>query len=240
MDYESNYYGVFNKASELQYSFQNSQPVRKPKGLAGRGGVSAEATFDDIDDFRARYVADIQNHFNTLTEMQAKVQEKESDLTLETSPVPKINPRSWESASFQESLYGEADDPTVSAILETIKMRESGGDYSVKNQKGSASGGYQFIDSTWKSLTNKYGIGTEYPSAKDAPIEVQDAVASSYVKDILAENDNDVSKVPLVWYTGNPEGKMSKEAIAVNNGLTSQEYQYNWLRAYNRITGASQ
>lgn len=120
----------------------------------------------------------------------------------------------------------------VEKILATIRTRESSGNYAAQNPGSSASGAYQFIDSTWNSLTQKYGIGTEYSKAKLAPPEIQDAVAAKYVQEILAANGNDASVVPLVWYTGNAQGRMSASAIAANNGLTPQEYQRNWMQTY--------
>ena len=120
----------------------------------------------------------------------------------------------------------------VEKILATIRTKESGGNYGAQNPGGSASGAYQFIDSTWQSLTQKYGIGTEYSKAKDAPPAVQDAVAAAYVQDILQKNGNDVSKVPLVWYTGNAAGNISASALAANNGLTPQAYQADWMSIY--------
>jgi Na+-transporting methylmalonyl-CoA/oxaloacetate decarboxylase gamma subunit/peptidyl-tRNA hydrolase len=120
----------------------------------------------------------------------------------------------------------------VEKILATIRTKESGGNYGAQNPGGSASGAYQFIDSTWQSLTQKYGIGTEYSKAKDAPPAIQDAVAAAYVQDILRNNGNDVSKVPLVWYTGNAAGNISASALAANNGLTPQAYQADWMSIY--------
>lgn len=128
---------------------------------------------------------------------------------------------------------------TTGQVLETIKKRESGGDYQAHSKSSSASGAYQFIDSTWQSLTKKYGVGGQYKSAGDAPPAVQDAVAKAYVDDILKENNGDVSKVPLVWYTGNAQGKMSQSALATNNGLTPGAYQAKWMNDFSKIAGAT-
>jgi hypothetical protein len=121
-------------------------------------------------------------------------------------------------------------------ILATIRQRESGGNYGAQAKGSSASGAYQFIDSTWQGLTKKYGIGQEFGKAKLAPKEIQDAIAKAYVNDILKEAGGDVSKVPLAWYTGNTQGKMSASALAANNGLTPQTYQSNWMSTYNKQT----
>ena len=119
--------------------------------------------------------------------------------------------------------------PDINQILSTIRQVESSNNYGAQAKGSSASGAYQFIDSTWQASTKKAGLGTEYSRAKDAPPEVQDAVAAFAVKDILNRTGNDVSKVPLVWYTGNPEGRMTEEAIRANQGLTADKYQQKWL-----------
>jgi hypothetical protein len=114
------------------------------------------------------------------------------------------------------------------AILETIRMKESGNDYGAQNPTSTASGAYQFIDGTWQALTSKYGIGTEYSKAKYAPPEIQDAVADKYVNEILQKAGGDVSKVPVAWYTGNIQGTS-------NHATPGQvaAYQSDWLRIYN-------
>jgi hypothetical protein len=121
-------------------------------------------------------------------------------------------------------------------ILATIRQRESSGNYNAQAKGSSASGAYQFIDSTWQGLTKKYGIGQEFGKAKLAPKEIQDAIAKAYVNDILKEAGGDVSKVPLAWYTGNTQGKISASALAANGGLTPETYQSKWMGAYNKQT----
>ncbi len=119
--------------------------------------------------------------------------------------------------------------PDINQILSTIRQVESSNDYGAQAKGSSASGAYQFIDSTWQASTKKSGLGTEYARAKDAPPEVQDAVAAFAVRDILNRAGGDVAKVPLVWYTGNPEGRMTEDAIRANQGLTADKYQQKWL-----------
>jgi len=139
--------------------------------------------------------------------------------------------------------FAGTEEQKVDAILQTIKGKESGGNYgttSFAEGKGSsASGGYQFTDSTWKRYAEKFGVDTkQYPRAKDAPPELQDEVARRAVKEILVQVKGDVSKVPLVWYTGNAQGQMSPQALAVNRGYTAERYQKNWTERYNKtVTG---
>lgn len=123
---------------------------------------------------------------------------------------------------------GAASGDQIDQILATIRKRESGGNYQAKAKGSSASGAYQFIDSTWQSLSQKFG-GGNYKTAAEAPPDIQDKVARAYVQDILQKNNGDVSKVPLVWYTGNAQGQMSARALAANGGLTAQAYQAKWM-----------
>jgi hypothetical protein len=124
----------------------------------------------------------------------------------------------------------------VEKILATIRTRESGGNYGIPHPNGmpsqTASGAYAFTNDSWRGLTKKYNIGTEYSSAYLAPPPIQDAVAAKYVEEILQKAGGDVSKVPLAWYTGNIQGKMSAKALAINNGMTPQAYQAKWMADY--------
>lgn len=136
----------------------------------------------------------------------------------------------------------EPDEKTVEAALRTIRKKESDNNYGIrtKNPGSDASGAYQYISTTWQQQTKKHGIGTEYKHAADAPPEIQDAVARRNVKDILKQTKGDVSKVPLVWYTGNPEGKISQRALDVNKGLQPPKYQKDWMDVYNKDDGGTQ
>lgn len=73
-------------------------------------------------------------------------------------------------------------DPATAAQL--VKRFESGGgDYGAKNPHSTASGAYQFVDSTWRNYANQMGIDTnQFPTAMSAPAPVQDAVFQHAVK----------------------------------------------------------
>ncbi len=59
----------------------------------------------------------------------------------------------------------------VSGVLARIRECESGGNYQAKNPRSSASGAFQFLDSTWRSTTGLAPPASAYPPA------TQDAAA---------------------------------------------------------------
>ena len=62
---------------------------------------------------------------------------------------------------------------TLPSVLAAIKQCESGGNYTAVNPTSGASGAYQFLTSTWQSLSASAG----YATAAAAPPAVQDAAA---------------------------------------------------------------
>jgi murein DD-endopeptidase MepM/ murein hydrolase activator NlpD len=122
------------------------------------------------------------------------------------------------------------DPASMTAILATIRELESGGNYQARASGSSASGAYQFLDSTWDG----YG---GYPAAWLAPPDVQDAKATASVTAILEAHDHDVSLVPVVWYLGHVPADGSTEwdtvpAPSAGNALTPREYQTRWMAVY--------
>ena len=116
------------------------------------------------------------------------------------------------------------------AIAATIRQLESGGDYTARAPGSSASGAYQFLDSTWAD----YG---GYPRAYLAPPTVQDAKAAEYIAAVLTANDDDVTSVPVTWYIGHVPPPSSPEwdtvpAPGAGNRLTPRQYQAKWMDTY--------
>jgi hypothetical protein len=132
-------------------------------------------------------------------------------------------------------VYANTTPGNNTAILNTIKTLESGGDYTAINKTpgATASGAYQYTDSTWRQQASAAGVDiNQYPRAYLAPPAVQDMVASKNVDTILQQNGGDVTKVPNVWYTGNPNGDLSAKDQAYNNGLSSSTYQQKFMNQY--------
>lgn len=84
---------------------------------------------------------------------------------------------------------------SLDAVLLTIRTLESGGDYTAEAAGSTASGAYQFLDSSWAG----YG---GYQRAADAPPAVQDEKAVELVTSVLERYGGDISAVPVVWYIG--------------------------------------
>ena len=120
----------------------------------------------------------------------------------------------------------------IERVLATIRTLESGGDYSIRARGSTASGAYQFLDSSWDG----YG---GYLRASEAPPAVQDAKAASNVAAILDRQGGDVSAVPIVWYIGHMPAANSAEwdnvpAPEAGNRLTPRQYQTRWMSEYGR------
>ena len=106
--------------------------------------------------------------------------------TTEAAPVTTTTTTVYEAVpSPQGRTTGRGSEPPAGDVLERIAGCESGsgpnspGSYTAQNPRSSASGRYQFLDSTFQSLDAAEG----YSRAADAPPAVQDAAA----RELLAE-----------------------------------------------------
>lgn len=126
------------------------------------------------------------------------------------------------------------DDGSIGIVLLTIRTLESGGDYTAEAAGSTASGAYQFLDSSWAG----YG---GFQRAADAPPEVQDARAVELVTFILDRYAGDVGAIPVVWYIGHvpPDGSSEWETVPApqaGNTVTPREYQTRWFDKYVELT----
>lgn len=127
----------------------------------------------------------------------------------------------------------------VEQILGTIRRRESGNNYKSTRKDASASGAYQFIDSTWRTAAGKE-IAAQYPRAYMAPPAVQDSVARKEVTRILDQNGGDVRAVPMYWFY--PKG--AKTALSGKDvqppgpgNPTMLTYLNGWMKDYAKTGG---
>ncbi len=119
---------------------------------------------------------------------------------------------------------------SIEAIAATIRHLESGDDYAARAPGSSASGAYQFLDSSWGG----YG---GYARAYLAPPAVQDAKATEHITGILTANNNEPAAVPVTWYIGHvpPPGSSEWDTVpspGAGNRLTPREYQQKWMEVY--------
>jgi hypothetical protein len=122
----------------------------------------------------------------------------------------------------------------VANILATIRYLESRGDYSAPPNQGNASGAYQFITSTWAN----YG---GFRDAYLAPPEIQDERAAADVHRFLAQWNNDVSMIPVMWYFPRAASDLTLMDVvpvpSAGNVLTVREYQQRWLAVWAFLSG---
>lgn len=120
----------------------------------------------------------------------------------------------------------------IEAILATVRAVESSGNYQALSSTSTASGAYQFIDSTWRHHAAETGVDTDrFPRAYLAPPHDQDAVATTLVQQILDDHDGDTTMIPLRWYL--PASVTNPDLLDVvppgGNVLTPRQYQARWL-----------
>lgn len=101
--------------------------------------------------------------------------------TARPEPGPTVTVTERPSAASRSLTRLSAEDE---AFLRCVVHRESRGDPKAENPHSTASGLFQFLDGTWRSVTRASGIGTRYDRASDAPSSVQWSVARWTVEHI--------------------------------------------------------
>ena len=125
----------------------------------------------------------------------------------------------------------------VATILATIRTLESGGNYTAHAANSTASGAYQYIDSTWRYWATTAGVDTaRYPTAASAAPADQDTAAAADVQEILTAQLQDVTTVPIVWYLPSAlNNPAAMDTVPAGNTLTPRQYQTKWMGVYQRL-----
>ena len=146
--------------------------------------------------------------------------------------IPKITTTTLAPAPAQQHVTVYPSQ--IAHILATIRYMESRGNYTLGPNKGNASGAYQFIASTWD------GHGG-FAHANLAPPFIQDERAAIDVTRFLAQWNNDVSMIPVMWYYPRAARDLTLMDIvpvpSAGNILTVREYQQRWLGVWAFISG---
>lgn len=104
-------------------------------------------------------------------------------------PLPKVNlPEGFvidgaETQTVISPMSNNAIMPATNDLMGQIKKAESGGNPNAKNPLSSASGLYQFTDSTWKSAVDKWGRRAGIKYSDKANPQAQEAMMSALTQD---------------------------------------------------------
>jgi len=149
-----------------------------------------------------------------------------------------LAPAPSDAMTMDDVAGGLSPEPTVQVaelknpdILRALRGSEgANGNPEAKNPNSTAGGLYQYLDSTWQKQAPLAGVDIkQYPTARSAPAEIQHQVADANVSSILEQNKGNVQAVPHLWYSGNPEGKLSPEGLAANKGFTQEQYNQRFF-----------
>jgi hypothetical protein len=168
----------------------------------------------------------------TTTIVVPSLPDQEPATKAENTQIPPTTTTTLAPAPVQQHVT--AYPSQIAHILATIRYLESRGNYTLAPNKGNASGAYQFIGSTWDNHAG-------YPHASLAPPEVQDSRAAFDVTRFLAQWNNDVSMIPVMWYypraARDPALMDIVPVPSAGNVLTVREYQQRWLGVWAFISG---
>lgn len=122
---------------------------------------------------------------------------------------------------------------TAQQVADAIAKIESGGNYKARSKSSSASGKYQYIESTWAG----YG---GYAEAWMAPPAVQDAKAIADISNKMRAYGGDIRKVVMSWFL---PAAVSNPALAAKvpkgNAISPNQYADKVMKALGVVLPAS-
>lgn len=133
----------------------------------------------------------------------------------------------WLDYSTNVSCSASGGAGGLDGFLKALALHESSGNPTAQNPGSSASGKYQYIDSTWQGRSSLYGPAGQYARASAAPEAVQDAVAYIEYAQKFASYDGDVERLAMSHFqpaVANSPERWDELAPGNNNGMTYRDY----------------
>jgi hypothetical protein len=165
----------------------------------------------------------------------AQQTEECSEAQLQNNQVAMLSCTGASSCQASSSIGGNLD-----RFLQVLAFQESRGNPTAQAGTSSASGKYQYINSTWKARAKIYGPSGQYARAKDAPEEVQDAVAFIEYAEKFNNNNGDLFRLAVNHYL---PAALTNEALldrvpAGGNKFTPREYANKLIENVGKGVGA--
>lgn len=114
---------------------------------------------------------------------------------------------------------------SIDRFLQVLAHGESRGNPTAKNPNSTATGKYQYIDSTWRARAALYGPSGNYSEAYLAPEEVQDAVAYIEYAQKFQSLNNDIFKLAVShFYPIANEKPNLLDVFPPSNSITPRQY----------------
>lgn len=139
-------------------------------------------------------------------------------------------------------LPGIPGEDVVLRFLRALAATESGGQSGVENPTSSAAGKFQYITSTWKSVTSTYyPPASVYPRGSSAPVEMQDAVAYLEYTQKFKNEQGNIFRLAISHYY--PAALSNDRLLDIvprgGNVYTPRQYGTLIVDRYNKGQGAN-
>jgi len=135
----------------------------------------------------------------------------------------------------------KTDGDVITKFLQALADQESGGNPKDAASGSTASGKYQYTDDTWKAVTDLYPPAKAYARSKDAPEEMQDAVAYIEYTGKFKKFNGDLFKLAVSHYypaaNDNPSLLDIVPFPGAGNVLTPRQYANAFIQRINSGAG---
>lgn len=128
---------------------------------------------------------------------------------------------------------------SIDRFLQVLAYQESSNNPTAETSGSSASGKYQYIDSTWRARYDLYGPASAYARASQAPEAIQDAVAYIEYTETFRDLDNDIFKLAVNHFYPRANSDPSLlDTKPGNNSITVREYADKLIQNIGKSVGS--